>query len=38
MEIFFFDLPLKNEEETYEKSIEMTNNNYYTIGLKKIIK
>ena len=26
----FFDLPVKNEEETYEKIIEMSNNNDYT--------
>ena len=26
----FFDLPVKNEEETYEKVIEMSNNNDYT--------
>ena len=26
----FFDLLAKNEEETYEKSIEMSNNNDYT--------
>ena len=25
----FFDLPLKNEEEAYEKIIEMSNNNDY---------
>ena len=28
----FFDLPVKNEEETCEKIIEMSNNNDYTIG------
>ena len=28
----FFDLPVKNEEETYEKSIDMRNNNDYTTG------
>ena len=28
----FFDLPVKNEEETYEKIIEMTKNNDYTTG------
>ena len=28
----FFDLPVKNEEEAYEKIIEMSNNNDYTIG------
>ena len=27
----FFDLPVKNEEETYEKIIEMSRNNGYTI-------
>ena len=26
----FFDLPVKNEEETYEKTINMSNNNDYT--------
>ena len=26
----FFDLSVKNEEEAYEKIIEMSNNNYYT--------
>ena len=26
----FFDLPVKNEEEAYEKFIEMSNNNDYT--------
>ena len=25
-------MPVKNEEETYEKSIEMSNNNGYTTG------
>ena len=29
---FFFYLPVKNEEETYEKIIEMRNNNDYTTG------
>ena len=29
---FFFDLPVKNEEETYEKFIDMSNNNDYTTG------
>ena len=40
----FFDLPIINEEEAYEKIIEMSNNNNYTAGnllgfayLKKII-
>ena len=28
----FFDLPVKNEEETYEKIIEMSRNNDYTTG------
>ena len=28
----FFDLPVKNEEEAYEKIIDMSNNNDYTIG------
>ena len=28
----FFHLPVKNEEEVYEKIIEMSNNNYYTTG------
>ena len=28
----FFDLPVKNEEETYEKFIDMSNNNDYTKG------
>ena len=28
----FFDLPLKNEEEAYEKIIDMSNNNDYTTG------
>ena len=28
----FFDLPVKNEEEAYEKIIETSNNNYYTTG------
>ena len=26
----FFDLPVKNEEEAYEKTIDMSNNNDYT--------
>ena len=29
---FFFDLPVKNEEETYEKFIDMNNNNDSTTG------
>ena len=28
----FFDLLVKNEEEAYEKIIEMSNNNDYTTG------
>ena len=28
----FFDLSVKNEEEAYEKTIEMSNNNDYTTG------
>ena len=28
----FFELPVKNEEEAYEKSIEMSRNNDYTTG------
>ena len=28
----FFDLPVRNEEEIYEKNIEMSNNNDYTTG------
>ena len=28
----FFDLPVKNEEETYEKIIDRSNNNDYTTG------
>ena len=28
----FFDLPVKNEEEAYEKIIEMSNSNNYTTG------
>ena len=28
----FFDLSVKNEEEAYEKIIEMSNNNAYTTG------
>ena len=28
----FFDLPVKNEEETYEKIIDMSNCNDYTTG------
>ena len=32
MEKVFFDLPVKNKEETYEKIIEMSNDNDYTTG------
>ena len=28
----FFDLPVKNKEETYENIIDMSNNNDYTTG------
>ena len=28
----FLDLPLKNEEEAYEKTVEISNNNDYTTG------
>ena len=28
----FFDLPVRNKEEAYEKNIEMSNNNDYTTG------
>ena len=28
----FFDLPVKNEEEEYEKIIDMSKNNDYTTG------
>ena len=28
----FFDLPVKNEEEAYEKIVEISNNNDYTTG------
>ena len=28
----FFDLPVKNEQEAYEKIIDMSNNNNYTTG------
>ena len=27
----FFDLPVKNEEEAYEKNMDMSNNNDYTM-------
>ena len=29
----FFDVPVKNKEETYEKIIEMNKNNDYTTGI-----
>ena len=32
LEQTFFDLPVKNEEEAYEKIIEMSNSNDYTTG------
>ena len=32
MKKVFFDLSVKNEEETYEKIIEMSNNNDYRTG------
>ena len=28
----FFDLPVKNGEEAYEKIMDISNNNDYTIG------
>ena len=28
----FFDLPVKNEKEAYEKIMDMSNNNDYTTG------
>ena len=28
----FFDLPVKNEEEAYDKIVEISNNNDYTTG------
>ena len=28
----FFDLPVKNKEETYEKTMDISNNNDYTTG------
>ena len=28
----FFDLPVKNEEEAYEKIMDVSNNNDYTTG------
>ena len=33
----FFDLPVKNEEEAYEKIIDMSNNNDYTMEAQKIV-
>ena len=32
MEQVFFDLPVKNEQEAYEKIMDMSNNNDYTTG------
>ena len=32
MEKVFFDVPIKNKEETYKKIIEMSKNNDYTTG------
>ena len=32
MEKVFFDLPVENEEEAYEKIMDMSNNNDYTSG------
>ena len=32
MENFFFDLAIKNEEEAYEKNIDMSNNKDYMTG------
>ena len=32
MENVFLDLPIKNEEEAYEKIIDMSNNNNYMTG------
>ena len=29
---FFFDVPIKNKEETYKKPTEMSKNNYYKTG------
>ena len=29
---YFFDFPVKNEEETYKKMIDMNNNDDYTTG------
>ena len=29
---FFFDMPIKNEEETYKEILEMGRNNGYTTG------
>ena len=29
---FFFDVPVKNKEEAYEKNIEISKNNDYTAG------
>ena len=32
MESVFFDVPIKNEEEAYEKFIEISKNSDYTTG------
>ena len=32
MEKAFFNVPIKNKEETYQKIIEMSRNNDYTTG------
>ena len=32
IELAFFDLPIKNEEEAYEKIIDISRNNEYTTG------
>ena len=32
MEQVFFDLPVKNEQEAYEKIMDMSNNNDYATG------
>ena len=31
-ELVFFDLPIKTEEEAYEKMIDISRNNEYTTG------
>ena len=33
----FFDQPVKNKQEVYEKSVEISGNNYYKTGNIKII-